>query len=213
VLKEHSYNTTNFSVAHCGWVEEDSFRWSAPPLIQDGRYGRHLGFGFRRLEDKRLGQLIRIFCCLLGVTRGRFLSMISSAAHPTPLRQPTWMWRYSYEPNEDLAYFSLQWIIMMYYGRGAYLFMGNLLSNRRRCERIDQNTSWRHFSSVDEAPRKRSCTFFCIIDPKENIVLQIFHIKNRWDIDNFTFNAWLTKSYQNKWVILGQESTENRLRK
>jgi hypothetical protein len=26
-------------------------RW---PLIQDGRYSRHIGFGFRRLDDKRL---------------------------------------------------------------------------------------------------------------------------------------------------------------
>jgi hypothetical protein len=67
---------SNFSVAHWGWVEEGSFRWSAPPLIQDGRYGCHLGFRFRRLEDKRL------FCGLLGVTGGRFLSMISSVAHP-----------------------------------------------------------------------------------------------------------------------------------
>jgi hypothetical protein len=33
---------------------------------------------------------------------------------------------------------------------------GKLLSNRRRCDRRDQKTSWRHFSSVDVAPRKRS---------------------------------------------------------
>jgi hypothetical protein len=36
---------------------------------------------------------------------------------------------------------------------------GNLLCNRRRCEWSDQQTWWRHFSSVDVAPRKRSCTF------------------------------------------------------
>jgi hypothetical protein len=36
-------------------------RWSALPLIHDGHYGRHLGFGFRRLEDKHLGWLIQ-FC-------------------------------------------------------------------------------------------------------------------------------------------------------
>jgi hypothetical protein len=40
--------------------------------------------------------------------------------------------------------------------------MRNLRDNRRRCRRWDQNTSWRHFSSVDVAPRKRSCTFFSI---------------------------------------------------
>jgi hypothetical protein len=73
-----------------GWlVEEGSFRWSAPPLIQDGR---HHGFGFRRLQDKCLGRLIRFFCGSLGVTRGRFLSMISSATHPSwPLRPPSWI--------------------------------------------------------------------------------------------------------------------------
>jgi hypothetical protein len=53
---------SDFSVAYWGWLEEGSFRWSAPPLIQDGRYGCHLGFGFRRLQDKRLGRLIRFFC-------------------------------------------------------------------------------------------------------------------------------------------------------
>jgi hypothetical protein len=69
--------------------------------------------------------------------------------------------------------------------------MGNLLHNRRCCERSDQNTSWRHFSSVDVAPRKGSFTFFYRIYPKENItdVLQIFHTKNRWDIENFAFHA------------------------
>jgi hypothetical protein len=42
------------SVAYWGWLEEGSFRWSALQLIQDGRYGRHLGFGFCRIEDKCL---------------------------------------------------------------------------------------------------------------------------------------------------------------
>jgi hypothetical protein len=38
-------------------------------------------------------RLIRFFCGLLGVTRGRFLSMISSAANPRwPLRPPSWIW-------------------------------------------------------------------------------------------------------------------------
>jgi hypothetical protein len=39
-------------------------------------------FDFRELYDKRLGRLIRFFCGSLGVTRGRFVSMISSTAHP-----------------------------------------------------------------------------------------------------------------------------------
>jgi hypothetical protein len=38
--------------------------------------------------------------------------------------------------------------------------MGNLLANRRRCKRSNQNTSWRHFSSVDEAPRKKIVYIF-----------------------------------------------------
>jgi hypothetical protein len=84
---------SNFSVAYWGWLEECSFRWSAPPLIQDGRYGRHLGFGFRRLENKRLGRLIPFFYGLLGVTWGRFISIISSATHPSwPLRSPSSIW-------------------------------------------------------------------------------------------------------------------------
>jgi hypothetical protein len=53
-----------------------------------------------------------------------------------------------------------------------------------------------------------------------------FHWKNWWDIENFAFDAryrelciWctmvlvLTKSFKNKCVILGQELTENNLRK
>jgi hypothetical protein len=39
---------SNLFVAYLGWLEEGSFLWSAPLLIQDGRYGTHLGFGFRR---------------------------------------------------------------------------------------------------------------------------------------------------------------------
>jgi hypothetical protein len=38
-----------------------SFRWLALPLIQHGRYGSHLGFGFRRLSDERLRRLVQ-FC-------------------------------------------------------------------------------------------------------------------------------------------------------
>jgi hypothetical protein len=84
---------SDFSVAYWGWLEEGSFWSSALQLIQDGHYGRHLGFGFYRLEEKRLGHLIRFFCGILRVNRGRFLSIISSAAHPRwPLRPPCWNW-------------------------------------------------------------------------------------------------------------------------
>jgi hypothetical protein len=69
-----------FFCGSLGWLEECSFQWSAPPLIQDGCYGRHLGFRFRRTNTWVL--LIRFFCGLLGVTCGRFRSLISSAAHP-----------------------------------------------------------------------------------------------------------------------------------
>jgi hypothetical protein len=52
----------------------------------------------------------------------------------------------------------------------VYREMGDLLYNRWRCKRSDQKTSERHFSSVDAPLRKRSCTFFYRIYPKENIV-------------------------------------------
>jgi hypothetical protein len=72
--------------------------------------------------------------------------------------------------------------------------MGNLSYNRWRWEWSDQNTSWRHLSSVDVAPQKRSCTFFYRIYPNENIVysgvLPIFHPKNRCGIENFAFDAY-----------------------
>jgi hypothetical protein len=39
------------------------------------------------------GSIDPIFLCLIGVTRGRFPSMISAAAHPRwPLRPPSWIW-------------------------------------------------------------------------------------------------------------------------
>jgi hypothetical protein len=102
------------------------------------------------------------------------------------------------------------------------LLMVNLLHDRRHCERSDQKTSWRHFSSVAQSPHcffsgflwtmsdqntswrhffsvdvaarmDRVIFFYYRIDPKENIVyagvLQIFHTKNRWDIENFAFDA------------------------
>jgi hypothetical protein len=76
--------------------------------------------------------------------------------------------------------------------------MGNPLYNRWRCERSDQNTSWRHISSVDVAPQKNSCTFVYRIYPNENIVytgvLHIFHTKNRWDIDNFAREPFFFKN-------------------
>jgi hypothetical protein len=84
---------SDFSAAYWGWQQEGYFRWSAPPLIQDGRYGRQLEFGFRRFSDQRLRWLLRRFGGSLGVTGGRFLSMSSSATHPRwPLRLPFWIW-------------------------------------------------------------------------------------------------------------------------
>jgi hypothetical protein len=75
-----------------GWLEEGCFRWSAPLLIQGGHYDSHLRFGFRRLEDKRLGRLIQFFCGSLGVTRGRFLPVISTASYQRwPLWPPSWI--------------------------------------------------------------------------------------------------------------------------
>jgi hypothetical protein len=83
---------SDFSVANWWWLEEGSFWWSAPPLIQAGHYGCHLGFGFRQLQDKCLGRLIRFLCGLLGLSRGSFLSMISSTTHPRwPLQLPSWI--------------------------------------------------------------------------------------------------------------------------
>jgi hypothetical protein len=47
--------------------------------------------------------------------------------------------------------------------------MANLLHNRRRCERSDLKTSWRHFSSVDVAPRKHRLHFSTGFIQKKNI--------------------------------------------
>jgi hypothetical protein len=45
------------------------------------------------LTNACLGRLVRFVCGLLGVTGGRFLSMISAAAHSRwPLWQPSWIW-------------------------------------------------------------------------------------------------------------------------
>jgi hypothetical protein len=54
-------------VAHWGWLEEGSFRWPVPLLIQHGHYGSHLGFAFRRLSDECLCRLVQFFCGSLGV--------------------------------------------------------------------------------------------------------------------------------------------------
>jgi hypothetical protein len=81
--------------------------------------------------------------------------------------------------------------------------MRNLLHNRWRSEQRDQNTSWRHFSSVDVTPRKRSCTFYCRSYPPQNICPYCrFFIRKT---DEIVFGAWW-------WVILGQELTVKRIR-
>jgi hypothetical protein len=76
-----SVDWTNLWVAYWGWLEKGFFRWPAPPLIQDGRYGSHLGFRLIINYLTRLSRLVRFVCGLLGITGGRFLSMISTAAH------------------------------------------------------------------------------------------------------------------------------------
>jgi hypothetical protein len=45
-----------------------SWKLSAPLLIQDSRYGSHLGFGFgfRRLSDTRLCRLVQFFVAYWG---------------------------------------------------------------------------------------------------------------------------------------------------
>jgi hypothetical protein len=95
--------------------------------------------------------------------------------------------------------------------------MENLLDNRRRCERSDQRTSWCHFSSVDVAPRRRSCKCLYRIYPKENIVYTgrpaDFSDEKQMRYRELCLWCSLIKSYQNTWVILGQELTENNRRK
>jgi hypothetical protein len=56
----------DFSVACWGWLAEGSFRYSSLPLIQGGRYGQHLGSGFRWLSDKCLGLLVQFFVAYWG---------------------------------------------------------------------------------------------------------------------------------------------------
>jgi hypothetical protein len=76
-----------------GWLEEGYFRWTAPPLIKDGHDGRHLGFGFRRLSDERLGRLVRFVCELLWLIGGMFCFTISTASYSRwPLQHPSWIW-------------------------------------------------------------------------------------------------------------------------
>jgi hypothetical protein len=53
-------------VAHWGRLEEGSFRWPVPPLIQHGHYGSYLRFGFRRLSDERMLRLVQFCSCSLG---------------------------------------------------------------------------------------------------------------------------------------------------
>jgi hypothetical protein len=97
-------------VPYWAWLEEGSFRWSAPPLIQDGGFDlvsvnfltnswvnwsdfwlfnvgdwRKVPFEDHLRHSSKLATILW--------TSGRFLSMISSAAHPTPpLQQPSWIW-------------------------------------------------------------------------------------------------------------------------
>jgi hypothetical protein len=83
-------DSSDFSVAYWGWLVEGSFRWSPPPLIQDGRCGAILDLvsvDFLTNAWVDWSELLG----LIGVTGGWFLSMTSTAAHPTwPLRQQSW---------------------------------------------------------------------------------------------------------------------------
>jgi hypothetical protein len=55
----------------------------------------------------------------------------------------------------------------------AHQTMGNLLDNRRRCER-SPNDVMTSLSSVDIAPPKRSCTFFPQdLSPKQNLSIPV----------------------------------------
>jgi hypothetical protein len=91
-LTNASVDWSDFFVAYWGWVEEGSLRWPGPPLIQDGRYGSHLGFSLCRLSDKCLGRQVWFFCGLLRVTGGRVPSMTSAATHSRwTLWQPSWI--------------------------------------------------------------------------------------------------------------------------
>jgi hypothetical protein len=69
-----------------------------PPIIKcQGYYGMayaSVSINILSFIGQTPGSIDPIFLCsLLGVTRERFLSMISSAAHPRwPLRPPSWIW-------------------------------------------------------------------------------------------------------------------------
>jgi hypothetical protein len=56
--------------------------WRKVPFDDQLSRSGHLGFGFRRLQDKHLGRLISFLCGSLGMTRGRFHSskMAATAA-------------------------------------------------------------------------------------------------------------------------------------
>jgi hypothetical protein len=57
-------------------------------------------------------------------------------------------------------------------------------------------TKWRHFSSVDVAPRKWSCACFYRIYPKKTLSIPascIFFIRKTDEISNFEFDEWWYK--------------------
>jgi hypothetical protein len=74
-----------------GWLEECSFQWPVPLLIQDGCCGSYLGFDFRRLSDKHLGRLVLF---LGGRNWGDWrMSIISAATYSRwPPQQLSWIW-------------------------------------------------------------------------------------------------------------------------
>jgi hypothetical protein len=75
---------SNFLVAHWGWLEEGSFPWPTPPLIQHGRYSSHLGFGFHQLPDECLRQLVRFFGGSLGIINLHHIPLLPKPYLPCP---------------------------------------------------------------------------------------------------------------------------------
>jgi hypothetical protein len=76
-----------FLVAHCGNWRKVPFQWPAPPLIQHGRYGSHLGFGFRRLSHERLRRLVQYFGGSLGVINLHHVLLLPKPYLPCTHRQ------------------------------------------------------------------------------------------------------------------------------
>jgi hypothetical protein len=97
--------------------------------------------------------------------------------------------------------------------QGQCYLMGNLLDNRWRYKQSDQMTSWRHFTSWCSTAEKIVYIFQQDLSKRKHCLYRRpADFSYRWDMENIMVYG-LMKSYQNKWVILGQEITEFNLRK